>query len=176
MRVYITDLEAYNNGHLVGSWYDLPINEDLLAEAIENELQRGKEICESKHNHEEYFITDYECDYIKIGEYDSLTKLNEIAEKIEKLEEQEQAAIKLMLENGLATDINNAIENIDNFICTGESKMEDIAYNYLEETGALQNLPENLQNYFDYEAFGRDMEIEGSYYEDNEGILWEYVA
>jgi len=176
MRVYITDLEAYNNGHLVGSWYDLPMNEDLLAEAIENELQRGKEICESKHNHEEYFITDYECDYIKIGEYDSLTKLNEIAEKIEKLEEQEQAAIKLMLENGLATDINNAIENIDNFICTGESKMEDIAYNYLEETGALQNLPENLQNYFDYEAFGRDMEIEGSYYEDNEGILWKYVA
>ena len=176
MRVYITDLEAYNNGHLVGSWYDLPMNEDLLAEAIENELQRGKEICESKHNHEEYFITDYECDYIKIGEYDSLTKLNEIAEKIEKLEEQEQAAIKLMLENGLATDINNAIENIDNFICTGESKMEDIAYNYLEETGALQNLPENLQNYFDYEAFGRDMEIEGSYYKDNEGILWEYVA
>ncbi|WP_151901287.1 antirestriction protein ArdA [Sulfurimonas hydrogeniphila] len=176
MRVYITDLEAYNNGHLVGSWYDLPMNEDLLTEAIENELQRGKEVCESKHNHEEYFITDYECDYIKIGEYDSLTKLNKIAEKIEKLEKQEQAAIKLMLENALAPDINNAIENIDNFICTGESKMEDIAYNYLEETGALQNLPENLQNYFDYEAFGRDMEIEGSYYEDNEGILWEYVA
>ena len=34
MRVYITDLEAYNNGHLVGAWYQLPMNEDLLVESI----------------------------------------------------------------------------------------------------------------------------------------------
>jgi len=32
MRVFITDLEAYNNGELVGGWYSLPMNEDLLAE------------------------------------------------------------------------------------------------------------------------------------------------
>ena len=29
------------------------------------------------------FITDYECDYIEIGEYDNLNKLNEIAEAME---------------------------------------------------------------------------------------------
>ena len=38
MRVYITDLEAYNNGHLVGSWYELPMSQEELAHAIQNEL------------------------------------------------------------------------------------------------------------------------------------------
>ena len=99
MRVYITDLEAYNNGHLVGSWYQLPMNEDLLAESIENELQRGKEICESEHFHEEYFITDYECEYMEIGEYSNLNKLNEIAEAMETIAEDGVKAINFLMEN-----------------------------------------------------------------------------
>ena len=173
MRVYITDLEAYNNGHLVGAWYELPMNEDLLAEGIENELQKGKNICNSAHYHEEYFITDYECDYMKIDEYDSLTKLNEIAQKMNSLEMQERTAVKLMLENYIVNSIDEAIKNIDNMVCTGEENMEDIAYNYIEESGALQGMPESLQGYFDYEALGRDMEIEGSYFRDDENILWE---
>ena len=176
MKVYITDLEAYISGHLVGNWYILPMDSDLLAESIENELQRGKEICEDSHFHEEYFITDCECDYMVIGEYDSLTKLNDIAEKMEALNDQDRTAVKLMLENGVVSDIDGAIEHLEDMICTGETKMEDVAYSYIEDTGALQNMANNLQSYFDYEAFGRDMEIEGSYYEDNEGVLWEYVA
>jgi len=49
-------------------------------------------------------------------------------------------------------------------ICTGEDKMEDIAYNYIEKSGALQSITESLQGYFDYKALDRDMEIEGSYF------------
>ena len=176
MRVYITDLEAYNNGHLVGSWYELPMSEEELAQAIQNELQKGQTICKHTHLHEEYFISDFECDYLKIDEYDSLTTLNETAQKIEILEIQEKTAVKLMLENYIINSIEDAIENLDNMICTGESKMEDIAYNYIEESGALQNMPESLQGYFDYEALGRDMEIEGSYFRDYEGIFWEYIG
>jgi antirestriction protein len=176
MRVYITDLEAYNNGHLVGSWYELPMAEDELTQAIQNELQKGQKVCEHIHNHEEYFISDFECDYLKIDEYDSLTALNETAQKMENLEMQEKTAVKLMLENYIVNSIDEAIENLDNMFCTGESKMEDIAYNFIEESGALQNLPESLQGYFDYEALGRDMEIEGSYFRDDEGIFWEYIG
>lgn len=176
MRVFITDLEAYNNGHLVGSWIELPMDRDLLAESIENELQRGKQICESEHNHEEYFITDFECDYMDIEEYSPISKYNDIAKDMEALEEKEKTAVKLMLKNNIVNNICSAIENIDNLICTGETKMEDIAYNYVNECGLLETMPENLQSYFDYQALGRDMEIEGSYYEDNESVLWEYVA
>jgi len=61
-------------------------------------------------------------------------------------------------------------------ICTGENKMEDIAYNYIEDSGALKGMSESLQGYFDYEALGRDMEIEGSYFKDDGNILWEYIG
>ena len=60
-------------------------------------------------------------------------------------------------------------------ICTGEDNMEDIAYSYIEESEALQGMAESLQGYFDYEALGRDMEIEGSYFRDDENILWEFI-
>ena len=176
MRVYITDLEAYNNGHLVGSWYELRMSQEDLAHAIQNELQKGQKICKHTHNHEEYFISDFECDYLKIDEYNDLEALNETAQKMESLEGQEKTAVKLMLENYIVNSIDEAVENLDNMICTGESKMEDIAYNYIEESGALQNLPESLQGYFDYEALGRDMEIERSYFRDGNNILWEYVG
>lgn len=176
MRVFITDLEAYNNGHLVGAWYTLPMSEDELSEAIENELYKGRAICEDEHHHEEYFITDYECDYMDIGEYDDLYKLNDIAEKMESVTDEEKAAITLMMDNNIVSDLNEAIENIDNMICTGENTMEDVAYAYIEDTGMLGDMPESLQCYFDYEAFGRDLEINGSYFEDPEGVYWEYVA
>ena len=38
--------------------------------------------------------------------------------------------------------------------------MEDVARYYVEETGQLGEVPSNLQNYIDYQALGRDMEIE----------------
>jgi len=118
--------------------------------------------------HEEYFISDFECDYLKIDKYDDLEALNETAHKMENLEMQEKTAVKLMLENYIVNSIDEAIENLDNMICTGESKME--------ESGVLQNMPESLQGYFDYEALGRDMEIEGSYFRNYEGIFWENIG
>ena len=41
--------------------------------------------------------------------------------------------------------------------------MSDLAYDLIEETGALGEGPTHLQNYIDYEAYGRDLEIEGNY-------------
>ncbi len=119
MKVYITDLEAYNNGHLVGAWYQLPMNEDLLAESIENVLQEGKSICEDEHFHEEYFITDYECNYMEIEEYSNLTKLNEIAEAMESIDEDAVKVINFLIENQFVKDIFEAIESYEESLEAG---------------------------------------------------------
>lgn len=37
----------------------------------------------------------------------------------------------------------------------------ELAEDYVESTGMLHDLPDNLQYYFDYEAFGRDMMLDG---------------
>ena len=48
--------------------------------------------------------------------------------------------------------------------------MADVARYYLEETGQLGELPAHLQNYIDYEAYGRDLELEGTFIVTNHGV------
>jgi Antirestriction protein len=42
---------------------------------------------------------------------------------------------------------------------TGEKRKteEDYAYEYVEEHGLLNDVPEPLRSYFDYEAYARDL-------------------
>ena len=45
----------------------------------------------------------------------------------------------------------------------------DLAHEYVESTGLLHGMPETVERYFDYEAFGRDfafdfMEFNGYYF------------
>jgi len=47
---------------------------------------------------------------MEIKEYANLTKLNENAELMDGVEEEEKTAIKILLDNGLANDLNDAIE------------------------------------------------------------------
>ena len=42
--------------------------------------------------------------------------------------------------------------------------MADVAYQVLIESGQIDELPEWAQSYFDYEVYGRDLEIEGQFY------------
>ena len=48
--------------------------------------------------------------------------------------------------------------------------MADVARCYLEESGQLGELPAHLQNYIDYAAYGRDMELEGTFVVTNHGV------
>jgi antirestriction protein len=42
--------------------------------------------------------------------------------------------------------------------------MSDVAYKYIEDSGLLDNCDDVIARYFDYDKFGRDLEIEGSFY------------
>lgn len=39
----------------------------------------------------------------------------------------------------------------------------EVAEEYAEQVGLLESVPEELRYYFDFEAYGRDMEIEGNF-------------
>lgn len=49
---------------------------------------------------------------------------------------------------------------------------EKMAEELLEETGELQEIPENLRYYFDYEKYARDLRIGGDMCEHNEHFFW----
>ena len=68
------------------------------------------------------------------------------------------------IENG--SDIEEALDGLrdgDYMVFSNCSDMTDVAYQYIEETGLLNDVPEMLKNYFDYEAYGRDMSFEGTF-------------
>ena len=159
MRIYLTNLGKYNEGELVGEWVDLPIEKEDLQEAFKRIGIDGKQ-------YEEYFITDYECDFYKIGEYESITTLNEIAEKIDNLDEKQEQVVKVLMSE-CGYDLDDAIEKAesgDYRIYSNCDNMTDVAYIVVEECEYLDNTPEFLTRYFDYEAYGRDLGIEGSFH------------
>ena len=69
-----------------------------------------------------------------------------------------------MLERGF--DFAEAIEKAkdgDYIIYFNCNDMEDVAREYAEETGLLNDVPKDLQYYFDFVAFGCNMSLEGQF-------------
>lgn len=154
MRVFITDLEAYNNGLLVGNWYTLPMGEDTLEECIQEVLTLGRKALKSSHNHEEYFITDWECDYKDIGEYENLEALNTLADEVEALDDYDMKRYTAMRDNGYSHE--EALEGYDDVSLYEDTTLEDLAYMFVAE-GLYGEINPSIINYIDYEAIARDL-------------------
>lgn len=182
MNIALTNLGKYNEGVLDFVWLQLPATAEEIAEAFDK-IQVSHDDTHYYSNglgevatndyygeYEEFFITDYECDYLEIGEYDNLDHLNEIAETVEALDDSEQIIVKALLDEGY--DLDEALNKVDDcYLWTGCNDMTDVAYQYIEETGLLNDIPDHLQSYFDFEAYGRDMSFEGHWVETDEGML-----
>lgn len=172
MEIYITDLAAYNNGHLIGEWVSLPMDTDDLQAKITEILVIGAEVCEDA-EHEEIFITDFECDFMEIGEYADPFQLNEIAEQAENLSDYEGKAVKFLLNNYLVKDFNEALEKYEEVIIHEDLTMEDLAYQFVHECYGVDSLPAIIANNIDYEKIGRELEMDGRYYEEG-GDIYVY--
>ena len=173
LKIYITDLEAYNNNHLVGEWYELPMNKDLLAESIENVLNAGKKACKSTHYHEEVFITDYEAE-ISIEEYDDIYKLNEIAEIIENYSKDDLQKFKFLSHEGydekeiIKTGIDNYEVKIYDFSdnTSFTDTFELLAIQFVDD-GLYGEIPKSLEFYIDYEKIARNLRMDYSEFDTN---------
>lgn len=159
LRIYLTNLGKYNEGELVGEWVELPISQ--------KELEKVFERIGINEEYEEFFITDYETDIdgVTVGEYDNLEELNELAEELEEVGDDEKKAIQAMLLDGY--EFKEALEKANNgdfTIYYDCDDITDVAYEVVKQCGYLQNVPEQVSRYFDYKAFGRDLDIEGKFY------------
>ena len=163
MRIYLTNLGKYNEGELIGKWVELPISDEELEATLE-------EIGIDGERYQETFITDYETDIngLKIGEYDGIEELNELTEVIEA---NDPEAVEALIYFGYDT-AEEIADYIDDILFFEVSDDYDIGYYYAIECGCL-DIPDNIQNYFDFEAYGRDIELEGNFYFANNGYIYE---
>lgn len=163
MQVYISNLRKYNEGELIGAWFQPPIDMEDIKEKIGLNEQ-----------YEEFVIHDYELPF-EIGEHTSISEINRLCAMVEEIEDtpiyKELREIQAMWFSSL----EDVIEHKDDIICHSDcDSMEDVAAYYIEETGQLGEVPSNLQNYIDYQALGQDMEIEGNFLVTSYGVF-EYI-
>lgn len=157
MRIYVANLGKYNEGELVGAWFTPPVD-----------FEEVKERIGLNDEYEEYAIHDYELPF-EIDEYTPIEEVNRLCEMVEDLPEYIQEELSEL--QSYFGSIEELCEHEDDIIChSGCDDMADVARCYLEESGQLGELPAHLQNYIDYAAYGRDMELEGTFVVTNHGV------
>ena len=163
---FITNLGKYNEGELVGEWVKFPTTAEEMKEVFKR-IGIGQRD-DFGNPYEEWFITDYDCYvdglYDKLGEYENLDELNYLASKLDEMSDSEYAQFQAGMEMGdhcgSLQEIINLTENLDCYeIYPDIEDYDDLGRYYIEELDAMQ-VPEHLQNYIDYEAYGRDVAMD----------------
>ena len=152
LKIFISNLKEYNNGKIIGEWVSLPCED--IEEVLEKISNSGKD---------ELFISDYETDIngLKVAEYEDSLQLNEIAEEIDNFDDEEVIIFQAYLEQ-YTNDLQQALDAVrqGNYrIYYNCDNMEDVAYQVVNDCGLLDGVPEEVKIYFDYEAYGRDLDI-----------------
>lgn len=163
---FITNLGKYNEGELVGEWVKFPTTAEEMKEVFKR-IGIGQRD-DFGQPYEEWFITDYDCYvdglYSKLGEYENLDELNYLASKLDEMSDSEYAQFQAGMEMGdhcgSLQEIINLTENLDCYeVYPNIHDYDDLGRYYIEELEVMQ-VPEHLQNYIDYEAYGRDVAMD----------------
>ena len=157
IEAYVTNLGKYNEGELASE----PLKFPTTTEEVQALLKR---IGVDNIQYEEIFIADYDGDLPELnaclGEYESIDELNHLACLLSELDKSDLEKFEAAVASGEHTsgvgDLINLAENLDCYdFYIGVSDDETLGRIYAEDM-ELINIPENLRDYFDYEAYGRD--------------------
>lgn len=159
LKIFVNTWGNYNeNGADGGRWIDLPMDEDELEELLE-------EIASSMNDNDpEWAIHDYEWgdtfDGGKISENENISELNEYAQQLEALDKWELETYEAAVEYWGRKYVD--IDDIDEYNLYSDIRDEyDLGYYWVHESGCYDlDKMGSLANYIDYEAFGRDINME----------------
>ncbi|WP_286778662.1 MULTISPECIES: antirestriction protein ArdA [Sphingobacterium] len=161
-RVYVGTFHKYNNGSLYGKWLELSDYSDI---------EEFYDACKELHTDEadpEYMYQDYENlpDEL-ISEYGISANIFEVLEAIEGMDERHREPFFVWCNNrskNLAKEeIYVLISNFEEDYQGDYDDEEDFAREIVEEQ---YNIPSIAKQYFDYEAFARDLFMTDYWFED----------
>ena len=157
-RIYVGTYNAYNEGSLKGAWLDLEDYDD------QDDFLRACRELHADESDPEFMFCDHEgiprefigeC-YLKPEFWDYMNC--DIDDDVK------EAFMHLF-------DEWNEDRCRDSYIGAFDNRTK-MAENFVDDTGLLDEIPENLRYYFDYEAYGRDMELGGDVFEHNRHWFW----
>lgn len=178
-EAYITNAGKYAEGQLVGGTLKFPTS----APEVEALLKR---IGVDGVRYQEIFITSFDGDvaglYDHLSEYENLDELNHLACLLSELDQGElekfEAVLHTVAHTSSVADIINLTQNLDCFEFYPDIENEEDLGRYWAEDLPI---PEELKDYFDYMAYGRDISINegghmapGGYVVQTSGDFREY--
>lgn len=103
-------------------------------------------------------------------EHPDLSALMERMQELEDLSDDEREAFDAFCEVEGDEDVDTFRERY-----IGEfNSWAEMAEHHADETALLEDVPENLRRYFDYESYGRDMRAGGEAYESRGHYFWSH--
>lgn len=158
VKVFIVNLGKYNEGEDAGEWFTLPVSMGEVKEKLGlNEI------------YEEYAIHDYyNWPLGETPEYVSVEELNRMALLIGGLDDKYIPILPQMVERW--GSLEEACERYEDVVFyDGCDDMSDVAACLVEECGLLDGIPDDISRYFDFAAYGRDLEINGCFVRTADG-------
>lgn len=146
---WIGCLGCYNAGRLIGRWIRGLDCDDLESAGLTDSAGR----C-NRCGADEFLAIDHE-NFLGLldGGEPNPEECHAAALKLEDVQEYERDVLKAWLSNGMDFDLDEMRE-----CYVGEySTDEDMAREYIEDTGMLSDVPDYLSRYFDFESYARDM-------------------
>jgi antirestriction protein len=162
-QVYVGTYAKYNAGSLEGKWLDL---EDY---ADKSEFLAA---CAELHKDEadpEFMFQDYE------GIPAGMISESHIDEEVWEWLALDDDDKELLAVYRAEIDSDGTLEQAREAFQGKYKDEEDWAYEFMDSTGGLEGMPENLRNYFDYAAYARDARLGGGInFVEHDGETWAF--
>jgi antirestriction protein len=162
-RVYVGTYAKYNSGSIEGKWLyleDYADRDAFLAACAE--LHKDESDPELMFQDFEGFPKSY---------YSESNVPAELWDWLE-LDENDRELLDVYQEH---VDQSGTIEQAQENFAGTFSNESDWAASILDDTGALQEIPENLRYYFDYDAYARDARMNGDVvFAHHDGDVWVF--
>lgn len=153
--VWIGCLRCYNAGRLVGRWFDAVDAEDVTPTDVHEAFCNDEE-------HEELWVMDQE-NLLSTGEMSPREAARE-AERLMALDSQEEReALRAWHRDGSAVEDCDGLPDLDVFHDRYQGhwdSFEDYTRDFVEQTGMLATIPEDVSCYFDHAALARDLSFD----------------
>lgn len=166
-RIYVGTYGAYNSGSLHGGWLDLDdySDKDEFMQAV-NELH-AKEL--AARGEIEPMFQDWE------GIPDRFIGESHLSEDVwaewVELSDEQREVLELYLDN---VNQGGTLEEAEEAFQGTFSSPEDWAQGHLEDSGALENVPDDLKGYIDFAAWARDARHDWVDFVQHQGETWVF--
>ena len=176
IKAWVGNLGKYNEGELVGEWVEFPIDDDDWDEVMKR-IHIGEQVDPDDPRYgiyEEIFFADYDSElplYDMFGEYPQREALNELANEVAEIDDDE---VLLAMLDGYSVDVDDAIATYKSGnwrVFRGCEDMSDVAKVYCDDDPAFTEAPDFMKRHFSFKHYGEELDSLGTFIPCKSGYI-----